>query len=359
MVDSHLINTEKLEREFNRFTAFIQFQNYKRTGIYSKYISFRDAGLFLENEEGYKVDVAQKAKIRLRSDKWNESWIVSKDIHDCVLKAISCMEHNLVDHHQVTGFRNRFNQKHENFTPDAEKVLFDIYCGNNDEAAFKRAIETFGAKYDLISYLFFIKDPEKYLPIRSRNFDQGFQRLGINYKTEGSCSWENYCGFLSIMNEIQAAMNMILPLRENEPVRLIDAHSFVWIVHEKDYIDWKPSTEMESNIEWYTERIQEKKSEDPVKKKETVSAYFERNREVVRLTRERANGICQLCHEPAPFNDKNGNPYLEVHHVEWLSRGGKDSTDNTVALCPNCHTKMHIVDLQSDVIALKKQLKTR
>ena len=25
----------------------------------------------------------------------------------------------------------------------------------------------------------------------------------------------------------------------------------------------------------------------------------------------------------APFIDKNGNPYLEVHHVIWLSRGDK------------------------------------
>ena len=356
MVENYLINTEKLERELNRFTAFVQFQNYERTGIYSKYISFRDAGLFLEDEEGYKTDVAQKARIRLRSDEWDESWIASKDIHGYVLKAISCMQHNLVDHHQVTGFRNRFNPIHKDFTPNAEKVLFDIYHGDDDEDAFKQAIETFGAKYDLIAYLFFIKNPGKYLPVRSRNFDKGFQKLGIDYKTEGYCSWENYCGFLSIMNEIQAAMNTILPLREKEPARLIDAHSFVWIIHEKDYIDWNPSVEMESNIEWYTERIQEQKSDASVKKKETVSTCFERNREVVRVTRERANGICQLCHEPAPFNDKNGNPYLEVHHVEWLSRGGKDSTDNTVALCPNCHTKMHIVDAQSDVIALKRLL---
>ncbi len=190
MVENYLINTEKLERELNRFTAFVQFQNYERTGIYSKYISFRDAGLFLEDEEGYKTDVAQKARIRLRSAEWDESWIATKDIHSCVLKAISCMQHNLVDHHQVTGFRNRFNPIHKDFTPNAEKVLFDIYCGDNDEAAFKQAIETFGAKYDLIAYLFFIKNPGKYLPVRSRNFDKGFQKLGIDYKTECSCSIE-------------------------------------------------------------------------------------------------------------------------------------------------------------------------
>ena len=30
------------------------------------------------------------------------------------------------------------------------------------------------------------------------------------------------------------------------------------------------------------------------------------------------------------------------------SRGGDDSLDNTVALCPNCHRKMHFLDLESD-----------
>ncbi|MCD8189512.1 MAG: HNH endonuclease [Clostridiales bacterium] len=50
---------------------------------------------------------------------------------------------------------------------------------------------------------------------------------------------------------------------------------------------------------------------------------------------------------------KNGEPYLEVHHVVWLSRGGADSLDNTVALCPNCHARVHILDAQEDIEQLK------
>jgi len=48
-----------------------------------------------------------------------------------------------------------------------------------------------------------------------------------------------------------------------------------------------------------------------------------------------------------------GKPYLETHHVVWLSKGGSDAVDNTVALCPNCHRKMHIVNSPSDVSKLK------
>ena len=74
------------------------------------------------------------------------------------------------------------------------------------------------------------------------------------------------------------------------------------------------------------------------------SVQYERDQYIAQFTRKRANGICDLCLNPAPFNDKNGRPYLESHHIEWLSKGGLDSIDNTVALCPNCHRRMHLLD---------------
>lgn len=56
----------------------------------------------------------------------------------------------------------------------------------------------------------------------------------------------------------------------------------------------------------------------------------------------RARGFCQLCGAPAPFSDAAGNPYLETHHILPLHKGGYDAIDNVVALCPNCHKKMHL-----------------
>lgn len=75
---------------------------------------------------------------------------------------------------------------------------------------------------------------------------------------------------------------------------------------------------------------------------------------IAEYARRRANGICQLCGVPAPFNRSDGSPYLESHHIEWLSEGGADSVDNTVALCPNCHRKMHIVADPEDAEWLKR-----
>ena len=50
-----------------------------------------------------------------------------------------------------------------------------------------------------------------------------------------------------------------------------------------------------------------------------LSSYFTRSAEVVKVTKERAKGVCQLCGQPAPFTDKNGNPYLEAHHIDKIN----------------------------------------
>jgi 5-methylcytosine-specific restriction protein A len=93
---------------------------------------------------------------------------------------------------------------------------------------------------------------------------------------------------------------------------------------------------------------------EKVGKREVVSTVFERDPSIAEYTRRRANGMCDLCKLDAPFNRKDGTPYLEIHHINWLSKGGTDSVDNVVALCPNCHRKMHILSNESDIEMLKK-----
>ena len=87
----------------------------------------------------------------------------------------------------------------------------------------------------------------------------------------------------------------------------------------------------------------------------TKTVAFQRNPYVCELAQRRANGVCQLCQPPAPFSRKDHSPYLEVHHVIWLSAGGEDSLSNTVALCPNCHRKMHVLARKEDVEQLQQR----
>lgn len=89
----------------------------------------------------------------------------------------------------------------------------------------------------------------------------------------------------------------------------------------------------------------------------TTSTTYERDPYVTEFAKRWAKGICQLCEQPAPYANKKGEPHLHTHHIEWLSRGGEDSIVNTVALCPNCHDKMHILDLEEDIFSLKLKIK--
>lgn len=81
---------------------------------------------------------------------------------------------------------------------------------------------------------------------------------------------------------------------------------------------------------------------------------YERDPYVSEYAKRSANGICQLCDQEAPFIGKDSKPYLETHHIIWLSHGGEDTITNTVALCPNCHRKMHVLNLPEDIDRLRR-----
>ena len=100
-----------------------------------------------------------------------------------------------------------------------------------------------------------------------------------------------------------------------------------------------------------------KEYESTVIKKKTVSVeQYKRNAYVALYAKKRAKGVCQLCGKPAPFKSKNGEPYLESHHIIWVSHNGEDTINNTVALCPNCHKKMHIVNSENEIQFLQKSI---
>ncbi|WP_424005615.1 HNH endonuclease (plasmid) [Haloarcula salina] len=81
-------------------------------------------------------------------------------------------------------------------------------------------------------------------------------------------------------------------------------------------------------------------SEKPNRRTATSTEY-ETSESVRRYALSWADGVCQGCGEEAPFLNQNGEPYLEIHHVNRLSDGGPDHPDFVIAICPNCHRKVH------------------
>lgn len=350
MSDAHITNSTKLIEKLCHFRLFLHNED-----GYSDFISFRDSNGFLGREEDYKSHIAEEARKEMKFNIWKESWIGTGRIAECARKAFG-RSGNLVNKNQQIDFKNRLSPDNDRYRPEAERVLYDIYCNRfcDESIAFSNAIKVFGVKYDTIAFLFFLKDDSRFLPISTSHFDKGFSLLGIDYTTSFRCSWENYQGFISIIKEIRTVMENVLPMQGTP--RLIDAHSFVWIIQEEKFIKWLRDSEQRNQIEHITGKYIQRVISGEGEHKIVSSKVFIRSADVVKETRKRANGICQYCGQPAPFNDTKGEPYLEVHHIIWLSRGGKDSTDNTAALCPNCHARMHILDGQEDAEKLLKRI---
>jgi 5-methylcytosine-specific restriction protein A len=102
---------------------------------------------------------------------------------------------------------------------------------------------------------------------------------------------------------------------------------------------------------------------EKAKKKPAVrmaqTATYVRDAAVAEYTKRLAGGACDLCEKVAPFRNKRSEAYLECHHIIWLAQGGEDTIANTVALCPNCHRKMHVLNRKMDKEKLKKRAAAR
>ena len=102
----------------------------------------------------------------------------------------------------------------------------------------------------------------------------------------------------------------------------------------------------EETLERRAALLQKQHKKEPPKgikkpKRATSSGtVYVRDPEVRAWVRNEAEGHCEACGKPAPFQ-KLGLPYLEVHHVKPLADKGSDQVSNAVALCPNCHRRCH------------------
>lgn len=321
MAESLTVNEKTIIGLIEKFYNFVNFKN--RTNLS---IDFQNKKGFLYLEEGYKYEIAEKAKKALCLKMWNSSMIGTGKIGKYVSDAVSCAE-NLINFHQIIAFKNKCNPNHSDYNIDVEKVLFDIYANEkiSEEKAFENAIDVFGAKYNLLAYLFFIKNPEKFLPISPSNFDKCFNSLGIDLKTTRNCSWNNYCEFIGIIESVRQYLDVWLP-NKNEGFTLIDAHSFLWIIQQEQFKTWN-ITELK-NVE-----IQ------PVKeylgKERSVTANARAHQDIFRKRLIEKYGKCCIC-------EISKETLLLASHIKpWCDSSPVEKTDvnNGLLLCPN-HDKL-------------------
>lgn len=164
---------------------------------------------------------------------------------------------------------------------------------------------------------------------------------------------------LDLKRDLEMPDSVLIMNRESETLYRFMGQANLEILHTKhrkaadgshDYIvSLKGTIMFEDKAEFDVDELKEKFGDLDPKTIEQVIATFRRDPKVAEYAKKTAKGICQLCGKPAPFIDRYGEPYLESHHVIWLSRGGTDTIDNVVGLCPNCHSKVHAIDDPIDI----------
>ncbi|MBP2145277.1 hypothetical protein J2129_000731 [Methanofollis sp. W23] len=190
-------------------------------------------------QEGYKVEISRQGRRILEFENWNEDNIGTGKILRHVIAAIEINNPTLDIRNNLVQWENRRGEEgrpHQSLytaledpaqTAAYEKTLFELYHEQIPHAeAFERIVDHAGRQYAYVAYLFFLLDPDRYLPIATRNFDRAFEMLDAPLKTSQKCSWENYTAYLAVMEQVRTAL-----IGEGvENVSLLDAHSFCWML---------------------------------------------------------------------------------------------------------------------------------
>lgn len=215
----------KFEFLFGLFSDFVE----QKSG--QKFTGFQD-NAYLLKEEGYKQSLHDEGRDKLNVKLWQESEIGSGKIVRYVISAIELSGNNTVPWQARYGEEGRphhglyLAQDDKALLDELERSLYNLYRQDRDGACFDELVRLLGRQYSLLAYLMFLKDANRYLPIATTYFDKSFKLLGVDHKTTAKCSWENYIGFLDVINQVR----LLLEGRLGNQVRLLDAHSFVWML---------------------------------------------------------------------------------------------------------------------------------
>lgn len=238
----------------------------------------------------------------------------------------------------------------------------------------RRVLQHAGPSYP--SLLMYLRDPEKYLVAISR-LTTGLERItGISYPLTSAERYVAYCSsahHLRLRYQLAPQEVDLLLWGATEPMFQSAYESGTPVLPVTDMV--APQSDAPSDLSKLHDWIAENEARagrlplDYLASRAMVAVgkpvvrhgqgkYYVRNPYVAAYAKRLAGGICDLCRAPAPF-EAIGGPYLEAHHVEWLAHGGADVVDNVVALCPNCHRRVHVLDMSEDRASLHDCIRNR
>ncbi len=229
---------------FNKY--FKLFLKLVESESHCEFVSF-SSNEYTDNLEGYKDEIYRQARKRLDFWNWKEGDIGKGEIIKKVISAIEVEENNLIDWRLVDKFKKESLKNPQEY----ERIFFDLFRNlKDDEEIFNEITTSFGRRYPLVSYFFFIKDKAKYMPISPDYFDKAFEKLCVkNFKTSHRCSWNNYLMYNNLLKQVKELL-----IEEGvEDVSLLNAHSFVWIISsiEEELKELKVGSEEIKEVKTY------------------------------------------------------------------------------------------------------------
>lgn len=218
--------------------AFQRFQELVKAKSGHPFQGF-DEGL-IAAWESYKPRLRDHALSLLDDGAWAENEIGSGAILNRVINAIEIQDSRLNLTNNLVLWKNRFghaNRDHRvlleaatnpKMRAEVEGLLFGLYRGNGDESVtFDQLGDLAGGKYPFLAYLFFLKDMDRFMPIQPTGFDRAFRALGIEFTTLRQCSWNNYIAYNATLDGLRP---LIADAAGIKTARLVDAHSFCWVL---------------------------------------------------------------------------------------------------------------------------------
>lgn len=367
------VQTEILQRLYQDFIHFLE----RKEEIFKSFKS----SVFIEKDENYKYEVYDEAKKSLEQQWWKLTDIGTGKIQEKVKDAIKTKllykyqwhNNNLVD------WRKRDDFAKLPISKRLETTLFNFYKNKTRDSDVFEEFLSLGLSYQLVAYLYFIKDRNRYLPITQERFDEIFELIGIpEFKTSGNASWENYIEYIDIIKQVQNFLKT-----KDRNTTLLDAHSFLYILGSQMKLENFPFSSVlnttikepannspndiqhqESNNESKTKaylhdnKLAEEISEqlfEGAKKTITINAY-ERNAKARQLCIEYWKPICAVCE--FDFEKKYGDVgkgFIHVHHLTPVSQIRDtykvDPINDLRPVCPNCHAILH---RQEEILTIEK-----
>lgn len=179
-------------------------------------------GKTLFQREGYKAAVFVRADDVLRPESWNKKMIKFGEIAKRMEKAIDVQDNNFIDWRNKDDFRKVIQEK----PVEASMAIYNLFKGKDDKAALEGIVSLTGKRtYDLISTLFYMKNPDFYYPCKPRFFRSAFSQLSMDTDCFKTCTYENYTKFNNEIREIAEFFSAYAG-----HIDVLDAHSFAWII---------------------------------------------------------------------------------------------------------------------------------